>query len=119
MVPRNLHIVRLLIRQNLPDGQVGFLVVLHGHWKNEEVRPILALPAKKTVTDSLEPFMQGTSILTRCRAWDSHGASSPIRTFYRIPAKFMRSLSRDPRGPLSIAYPAATILFFGSVFIFS
>jgi hypothetical protein len=38
---------------------------------------------------------------------------------YRIPAKFMRSISRDPQGPLSIAYPVGTILFFSTVLIFS
>jgi hypothetical protein len=62
MIPRNLHIVHLLIRQNLPGDQVGFLVFPHEHWKNEEGQPILALPAKKTVADPLEPFLQGTSI---------------------------------------------------------
>jgi hypothetical protein len=62
MVPRNLHIVHLLIRQNLPDGQVGFLVLPHEHWRDEQGQPILALPAKKTVADPLDPFLQGTSI---------------------------------------------------------
>jgi hypothetical protein len=62
MVPRNLHIVHLLIRQNLPVGQVGFLVFPHEHWKSESGQPILALPAKKTVADPLDPFLQGTSI---------------------------------------------------------
>ncbi len=46
MCPRNLHIVHLLIRQNLPGGEVGFLVFPHEHWKNENGQPILALPAK-------------------------------------------------------------------------
>ena len=35
MFPRNLRIVRLLIRQNLPGGNVGFLVFPHEHWKIE------------------------------------------------------------------------------------
>lgn len=62
MRSRNLHIVHLLIRQNLPDGQVGFLVFPHVHWRNEHGEPVLALPAKKTVADPLAPYLQGTSI---------------------------------------------------------
>jgi hypothetical protein len=37
MVPRNLHIVHLLIRQNLPDGQVGFP---HGGLTDYTIYPI-------------------------------------------------------------------------------
>jgi len=33
MARRNLLVVHLLIRQNLPDGQVGFLVYRHEHWR--------------------------------------------------------------------------------------
>jgi hypothetical protein len=32
MLPRKPHIVHLLVRQNLPDRQVSFLVYPHGHW---------------------------------------------------------------------------------------
>jgi hypothetical protein len=62
VVPRNLHIVHLLIRQYLPGGQDGFLVFPHEHWQNENGQPILALPAKKTVAYPLDPLLQGTSI---------------------------------------------------------
>jgi hypothetical protein len=64
LVPRDLQIVHLLIRQSLPDGQIGFLVFPHEHWKKENGQPILALPAEKTVADPLDPFLQGTSIET-------------------------------------------------------
>jgi hypothetical protein len=62
MTPRNLHIVHLLIRQNLSDGEVGFLVYPHEHWKTLDGRSFLALPAKKTVEDPLAEFIQGTPL---------------------------------------------------------
>lgn len=62
MQPRSLHVVHLLIRENLPGGQVGFLVSPHEHWKDPSGNPYLALPAKKTVKDPLAEFIQGTSI---------------------------------------------------------
>jgi len=62
MAPRNLHIVHLLVRQNRPDGLVGFLVYPHEHWKDPNGQPYLALPAKKTVKDPLAEFIQGTPL---------------------------------------------------------
>jgi hypothetical protein len=59
---RHLHVVHLLIRQNRPDGRVGFLVYPHEHWKAPDGQPYLSLPAKKTVTDPLAEFIQGTSL---------------------------------------------------------
>jgi hypothetical protein len=56
------HIVHLLIRQNLPGGQVGFLVYPHERWKAPEGTPYLALPAKKTVAEPLAEFLQGTPL---------------------------------------------------------
>jgi hypothetical protein len=62
MTERNLHVVHLLIRQNLPGDQVGFLVYPHEHWKDETGGPYLALPAKKTVGEPLAEFLQGTPL---------------------------------------------------------
>jgi hypothetical protein len=62
MSPRNLHVVHLLIRQNLPGGQVGFLVYPHEHWNDQKGKPYVALPAKKTVTDPLAEFIRGTPL---------------------------------------------------------
>jgi hypothetical protein len=62
VTPRNLHVVHLLIRQNLPDGQLGFLVYPHEHWKALDGSPYLALPARKTVEDPLAEFIQGTPL---------------------------------------------------------
>jgi hypothetical protein len=62
MTPRNLHVVHLLIRENLPDGEVGFLVHPHEHWKDAYGDPFLALPVKKTVADPLAEFIQGTPL---------------------------------------------------------
>ncbi len=62
MTRRNLHVVHLLIRENLPDGRVGFLVYPHEHWKDGGGNPLLALPAKKTVADPLAEFIQGTPL---------------------------------------------------------
>jgi hypothetical protein len=59
---RHLHVVHLLIRENLPDGQAGFLVYPHEHWKAPDDNPYLALPAKKTVPDPLAEFIQGTPL---------------------------------------------------------
>ncbi len=59
---RNLHIVHLLVRQNLAGNQVGFLLYPHEHWKDASGQPYLALPAKKTVTDPLAEFIQGTPV---------------------------------------------------------
>jgi hypothetical protein len=62
MALRNLHIVHLLIRQNLLDGGVGFLVYPHEHWKSPDGEPFLGLPAKKTVKDPLAEFIQGAPL---------------------------------------------------------
>jgi hypothetical protein len=62
MPHRNLHVVHLLIRQNLPGGQVGFLVYPHEHWNDPSDHPYLALPAKKTVAEPLAEFIQGTPL---------------------------------------------------------
>ncbi len=63
MAPRNLHVVHLLIRQNLAGGQVGFLVYPHKKWIDEKTQqPYLALPAKKTVAEPLAEFIQGTPL---------------------------------------------------------
>jgi hypothetical protein len=62
MTLRNLHVVHLLIRENLPDGRVGFLVYPHEHWRDGEGKSLLALPAKKTVADPLAAFIQGTPL---------------------------------------------------------
>ncbi len=62
MAPRNLHVVHFLIRQNLAGNQVGFLLYLHEHWSDAGDAPYLALPAKKTVTDPLAEFIQGTPL---------------------------------------------------------
>jgi hypothetical protein len=62
MSPRNIHLVHLLIRENLPEGQVGFLVAPHPRWKDEQGRPLLALPAKKTVLDPSAPSLRGTAL---------------------------------------------------------
>lgn len=59
---RTLHVVHLLIRQNLPEGKVGFLVYPHEHWRDAGGTPYLALPAKKTVADPLAEFIQGTPL---------------------------------------------------------
>lgn len=62
MPTRNLHLVHLLIRQNLKGGHVGFLVYPHEQWKDAAGNPYLALPAKKTVKDPLAEFIQGTPL---------------------------------------------------------
>jgi hypothetical protein len=63
MQPRSLHVVHLLIRhQEHPGDQVRFLVYPHEHWKDPGGRAYLALPAKKTVSDPLAPFLQGTPL---------------------------------------------------------
>ncbi len=62
MSERNLHVVHLLIRQNLADGRVGFLVHSHDNWKDASGQNYLALPTKKTVTDPLAEFIQGTPL---------------------------------------------------------
>jgi hypothetical protein len=59
---RTLHVVHLLIRQNLPGGEVGFLLYPHEHWKDDTGTPYLALPGKKTVSDPLAEFTQGTPL---------------------------------------------------------
>jgi hypothetical protein len=61
MTTRRLHIVHLLIRRE-HEGKVEFLIYPHDKWKDEEDRPYLTLPTKKTVTNPLAPFLQGTSI---------------------------------------------------------
>ena len=58
---RRLHVVHLLIRNRI-DGSVGFLVYPHPKWKDSEGRPYWALPAKKTVEESLTPFLHGNSL---------------------------------------------------------
>ena len=62
MTARNLHVVHLLIRHNLAEGTVGFLVHAHEHWKDANEQPFLALPTKKTVKDPLAAFIQGTPL---------------------------------------------------------
>jgi hypothetical protein len=62
MAPRNLHIVHLLIREQLSEDEVGFLVFPHERWKDGSGKPFLALPAKKTVSDPLAEFIQGTPL---------------------------------------------------------
>jgi hypothetical protein len=62
MSMRSLHVVHLLIRQNLPDGRSGFLVYPHEHWKAPDGEPYLALPAKKTVNEPLAEFVLGSSL---------------------------------------------------------
>jgi len=62
MPPRNLHVVHLLIRENLPGGQVGFLVYPRENWKDPNGQRYLALPAKKTVKDPLAEFIQGAPL---------------------------------------------------------
>lgn len=57
---RYLHVIHLLIRQNLPDGRVGFMVYPHDNWRDADATPYLALPAKKTVNDPLAEFIEGT-----------------------------------------------------------
>jgi len=61
MTTRHLHIVHLLIRRE-HEGEVEFLVYPHDKWKDEKGQPYLTLPTKKTVSDPLAPFLQGTSI---------------------------------------------------------
>jgi hypothetical protein len=62
MTRRYLHVVHLLIRENLPGGQVGFLVYPHEHWRDPSSQQYLALPAKKTVAEPLAEFDQGTPL---------------------------------------------------------
>jgi hypothetical protein len=62
MPDRNLHVIHLLIRKNLPDGAVGFLVYPHEHWNDPSGKPYFALPAKKTVNDPLAEFILGTPL---------------------------------------------------------
>jgi mannose-6-phosphate isomerase-like protein (cupin superfamily) len=59
---RYLHVVHLLIRENLPGGQIGFLSYLHEQWTDSSGKPYLALPAKKTVAEPLAEFIQGSSL---------------------------------------------------------
>jgi mannose-6-phosphate isomerase-like protein (cupin superfamily) len=61
MPNRRLHVIHILIR-HMRDGQIGFLVCIHEKWSNPDGQPYLALPSKKTVTDPLAPFLQGTSL---------------------------------------------------------
>ncbi len=77
MAPRTLHIVHLLVRQNLADGKVGFLLYPHENWKNASGQPYLTLPAKKTVKAPLAEFIQGTPLDTyidaiACEEWKLH-----------------------------------------------
>src|SRR5262249_30131031 len=58
---RYLHIVQLLFLREL-ESKVEFRVYPHDKWTDNQGRPYLTLPTKKTVTDPLAPFLQGTSI---------------------------------------------------------
>lgn len=62
MIPRCLHVVHLLVRQNLAGGRCGFLVYPHEHWRSPEGEPYLALPAKKAVDESLIEIVQGVPL---------------------------------------------------------
>ncbi len=62
MAPRNLHVVHLLVRQNLAEGKVGFLVYPHELWIDVGGKSYLALPSKKTVKAPLAEFIQGTPL---------------------------------------------------------
>jgi hypothetical protein len=59
---RHLHVVHLLIRENLAGGHAGFLVYPHEHWKAPDGQPYFALPAKKTVDDPIAEFIEGTPL---------------------------------------------------------
>jgi hypothetical protein len=61
MAMRKLHVVHLLIR-SLQNGKVCFLVYPHDKWLNPDGQPYIALPTKKTVTNPLATFIQGTSL---------------------------------------------------------
>jgi len=61
MTARHLHIVHLVIRRE-HYGKVEFLLLPHDKWKDPSGQPYLTLPTKKTVSDPLAPFLQGTSI---------------------------------------------------------
>jgi hypothetical protein len=58
---RNLDVVHLLVRSWQNDG-VRFLVYPHKKWLDQSGHPYLVLPTKKTVTDPLAPFLDGTSL---------------------------------------------------------
>jgi hypothetical protein len=59
---RYLHVVHLLIRENLAGGQVGFLVYPHEHWRAPDGSPYLALPAKKTADNPLIEILEGAPL---------------------------------------------------------
>jgi hypothetical protein len=61
MTTRNVHVIHLLIRSP-KDGHVRFLLYPHEKWLNADHRPYLSLPTKKSVTDPLARFLQGTSL---------------------------------------------------------
>jgi hypothetical protein len=59
MAARSLHVVHLLIRQNLAEGRVGFLVYPHENWRDANGKPYLTLPTKKTVHEPFAEFIEG------------------------------------------------------------
>jgi mannose-6-phosphate isomerase-like protein (cupin superfamily) len=61
MAERKQHVVHLLIRRS-ESGQDHFLVHPQPGWKSPEGSDYLTLPAKRTVTDPLAPYRQGTPL---------------------------------------------------------
>lgn len=61
---RQLHTVHLLIRDDLPDGRVGFLLAPHEHWTDPAGAPWMAMPTKKTVSDPVAEVLAGTPLDT-------------------------------------------------------
>lgn len=61
MVARHLHVIHLLVRRLLGDA-VAFLLYPHDKWLDAAGLPYLTLPTKRSVTEPLAPFLQGTPI---------------------------------------------------------
>ena len=59
MTHRNVHVVHLLVRQNLPDARAGFLLFPFERRKAPDGQPYLSLPAKKTGDDPEVVFLEG------------------------------------------------------------
>ena len=61
MSTRNLHVIHLLIRRLQSDG-IAFLLCQHDKWLDDSGQPYLTLPTKRSVSEPLASFIQGTSL---------------------------------------------------------
>ena len=96
MVPRNLHIVHLLIRQNLPGGQVGFLVFPHEHWENGK-RANRSWPCQRKRRSPIRSIRSSRGLRSRrsstgscTRSWVSNPTCMPSNRSWNRPSSRCR-----------------------------